>query len=770
MTVSIKEISKLNDVEFLKKEKDLKQDTLDSDDKADSNGKKVKKLKLTKWGKEPKLTDLKKDFDNTKTSHSNFITKLDKWNTLYDAPAYGGKNHNGSRIVPKLVRKQAEWRYPSLSEAFLSNTQLFDVKPLTFDDVARAKQNALILNMQFNTQIDKVTLVDTIIRSVVKDGNAIVRLGWEYKEEKVKEKVKQFTYMPVPEDEQVQQQVQQQYQALAQLKQTNPDSYEQADEAMKAGMEMSEEKQQLLVAQESGDTEQEVTKPVINKPTIEMCNIRNVYIDPTCKGNLDNAQFLIYSFESSLSDLKKLDIYENLDYLKDSLDSTTLDYSKPDNSDFAFADVARRKLTIYEYWGYWDIEGNGTTKAIVASWVGDTLIRMEENPFPDKKIPFVVFNYIPEEESIYGIPDAELLEDNQAILGAVTRGMIDLMGKSANSQTGYSKGFLDPTNKIKFRKGEDYEYNPNYSPAMHVFTHKYPEIPASALNMVQMMNNEAEALSGVKAFTGTGINASYLGDTAVAARGVLDAVSKREMSILRRISKGFIAIGRKIMSMNTVWLSEEEVVRVTNTEFTKVRRDDLLGNFDLVLGISTAEADDAKAKELAFMLQTVGNNMGSELFQMMVSEVATLRKMPDLAEKLKQYKPQPDPTAEKMKELDIAYREAEIELMKSQAQENMAKAQLQGVKQTTEQARAESLQGDADKKTLDFVERDSGADHQKELEKQGMSNDVMLQQQAMKDEAKSQQLYDQHNANLLQNLASAEIQPKTETNVPPQLM
>ena len=285
-----------------------------------------------------------------------------------------------------------------------------------------------------------------------------------------------------------------------------------------------------------------------------------------------------------------------------------------------------------------------------------------------------------------------------------------------------------------------------------------------------MMNNEAEALSGVKAFTGTGINASYLGYMAFSALGVLDAVSKREMSILRRISKGFIAIGRKIMSMNTVWLSEEEVVRVTNTEFTKVRRDDLLGNFDLVLGISTAEADDAKAKELAFMLQTVGNNMGSELFQMMVSEVATLRKMPDLAEKLKQYKPQPDPTAEKMKELDIAYREAEIELMKSQAQENMAKAQLQGVKQTTEQARAESLQGDADKKTLDFVERDSGADHQKELEKQGMSNDVMLQQQAMKDEAKSQQLYDQHNANLLQNLASAEIQPKAETNVPPQLM
>ena len=758
------DISKLNDEEFLKKEKNLKESkNLDENDGSDEDNKNKKKNKLTKWSKEPKLTDLKKDFDNTKSSHSNFIRKLDKWNNLYDAPAYGKPNHKGSRIVPKLVRKQAEWRYPSLSESFLSNTQLFDVKPLTFDDVERAKQNALILNMQFNTQIDKVTLVDNIIRSVVKDGNAVVRLGWEYKEEKVKEKVKQFTYMPVPEDEQAQQQVQQQYEQLGQLKQSNPDTYEQSDEAMKAGFEMSEEKGQLLVAQESGETEEEKLKPVVNKPTIELCNIRNVYIDPTCKGNLDKAQFLIYSFESSLSDLKKTDIYENLDYLKNSLDTSDIDFTRTEDTDFRFSDVARRKFTVYEYWGYWDIDGNGTTKAIVATWVGDTLIRMEENPFPDNKIPFVVFNYIPEEESIYGIPDAELLEDNQAILGAVTRGMIDLMGKSANSQTGYSKGFLDPTNKIKFRKGEDYEYNPNYNPAVHVYTHKYPEIPASALNMVQMMNNEAEALSGVKAFTGTGINASYLGDTAVAARGVLDAVSKREMSILRRISKGFIAIGRKIMSMNSEWLSEEEVVRITNSEFIKVRRDDLLGNFDLTLGISTAEADDAKAKELAFMLQTVGNNMGSELFQMMVSEIASLRKMPDLAEKIRQYKPEPDENAQKMQELELAYKEAEIELMKSQAQENLAKAQLQGVKQTTEQARAESLQGDADKKTLDFVKSDNGIDHQQEMEKQAMNHDAMLQQQAMKDSAKSQQILDQHNSGLLQNLANQELQPKAPT-------
>ena len=88
------------------------------------------------------------------------------------------------------------------------------------------------------------------------------------------------------------------------------------------------------------------------------------------------------------------------------------------------------------------------------------------------------------------------------------------------------------------------------------------------------------------------------------------------MSILRRISEGFIVLGKKIISMNSEFLSEEEVVRVTNSQFVKVRREDLSGNFDLILTISTAEADDAKAKELAFMLQTMGNTMGQEVSQM----------------------------------------------------------------------------------------------------------------------------------------------------------
>jgi hypothetical protein len=155
--------------------------------------------------------------------------------------------------------------------------------------------------------------------------------------------------------------------------------------------------------------------------------------------------------------------------------------------------------------------------------------------------------------------------------------MIDLLGRSANSQQGFAKGMLDPLNRRRFDNGEDYEFNPNVNPQQGLIQHKYPELPQSAMLMLNLQNSEAEALTGVKSFAG-GMSGNAYGDVVAGIRGVLDAASKREMAILRRLAQGMVEIGNKIIAMNAVFLSEEEVVRVTNQEFVKVKREDLKGN------------------------------------------------------------------------------------------------------------------------------------------------------------------------------------------------
>ncbi|MFC0819775.1 portal protein [Moraxella marmotae] len=723
-----------------------------------------KKTKLTNWKQEPSIQDLKHDYNHAQTAQSRFINELQKWQNLYDAPKFGGKNHKGSRINPRLIRKQAEWTSPALSEPFLSTNNLFDVKPLTFEDVDRARQNALILNRQFNTQLNKVKLVDGVIRQLVKNGSCVLRMGWEYQEKQVQEQVPLFNYIPVPVEQQ--EQVAQQLAELEQLMQSEPDSYEALPDEVKAGYEMSVEKGMPYVAEPAGFTQKTAKRVLVNKPTVEICNIKNIFVDPTCKGVFENAQFVVHAYESSLSELKKQGIYHNLGYLMEQQSSTDGTVDKPSDDVFRFQDNARRKLTVYEYWGYWDTDGTGETKPIVATWVGDTMIRMEDNPFPNGKLPFVIFNYLPEEDSVWGIPNAELLGDNQEILGAVTRGMIDLLGKSANSQTGYAKNLLDSANKVKFATGQDYEYNQGFDPRVHIHTHKYPEIPQSAMAMVQMMNNEAESLSGIKAFASGGINASHLGDSATAARGVLDAVSKREMSILRRICDGFIQMGRFIMGMNSEFLSEKEVVRITNKEFVTIRRDDLAGEYDLTLTISTAEGDENKAQQLAFLLQTIGNSMGMGLTQTILAEIAHLRKMPDLAHTIESYQEEPNEMEQQMQQLQMEKLQAEVELLKAEAQEAAAKAQVQSAKVGVEQARAESLQGDADNKALDFVERDTGSRQAHELDKQAMINQGNNERELIKQQGAMEQQNQQHDLNLLGQLANQQMAYDQAANIP----
>lgn len=682
---------------------------------------------LTKWKNEPKITDLKADFEAVKSSHSAQMSKVDHWLGVYNVTGKSAipKVKGRSSVQPQLVRKQAEWRYAPLSEPFLSTADLFRIKPVTFEDIEAAKQNELVLNNQFQTEINKVAFIDKYVRSAVDTGTVIIRTGWEVETKMVEEPAYDFEFFPIEEEDE---------EGMANLTEAmelgykHPDSFEMIDPELKAAAEYSRDYGVPVYAQLTNEYTREAQRTVVNRPTLEVCDLANVYIDPTCNGDLDKANFVIYGFVTSLSELKKDGRYKNLKELEEAtINNETMVVSKnaaEDIGGFRFSDKPREKITAYEYWGFWDINGDGLLAPIVATWVGDVLIRMEENPFPDQKVPFVVVPYLPLRDSIYGEPDCVLLEDNQRIVGALTRGMVDLLGRSANSQTGMAKNMLDSSNKVRFHSGQDYEFNQQIDPHSGVYQHRYPEIPQSALVMLNMMYQDAESLTGVKAFsTGGGITGAGMGQTAAGVRGALDAASKRELAILRRFAEGITKVGRKIISMNASFLDEREVVRLTNSTFIEVRRDDLNGKFDLELSITTAEEDESKAQQLAFMLQTASGEDPS-LRKMILSEIARLRKMPELAQKIIDFNPEPDEMQQQLQQLQMQKLEAEIQLLQAQAQEASAGGALKGAKIEVESSRSSMLQNKADRDTLNYVEQEGGITHNRKVELEKIKRDA----------------------------------------------
>ncbi|AWN06201.1 portal protein [Erwinia phage phiEaP8] len=660
--------------------------------------------KLTDWSNEPTLRQLKVDFDQSKPAHDAQVGRIKHWQDLLNVtgaqkpPKVKGR----SSVQPKLVKRQAEWRYSALTEPFLGSNKLFNVSPVTFEDAPAAVQNELVLNWQFRTKLNRVSLIDTFVRTTVDEGTSIARIGWKRVTVKVKKEVPVYSYYQIEQQEQLQQ-----LQQAIELEQDNPRMFhEQAPPELAAALEYYKESGVPVYAEQTGTQEVEVDQVLENRPTVDFLNPENVYIDPSCNGDLDKALFAVISFETNQAELKKEPKrYKNLDKVdwKGNGPATKPDHATTTPQTFEYQDELRRKVVAYEYWGFYDIDGDGRLQPIVATWIGDTLIRMEMNPFPDSKLPFVLVPYLPVKRDLFGEPDAELLEDNQKILGALTRGMVDLLGRSANSQRGFAKGMLDPLNRRRYDNGEDYEYNPNSNPQQQIIEHTYPELPQSAMLMLNLQNNEAESLTGVKAFAG-GVSGDAYGDVAAGIRGVLDAASKREMAILRRLAKGMTEIGNKIIAMNAVFLSEEEVVRVTNSEFVTVRREDLAGNFDLEVDIATAEVDNQKSQDLAFMLQTIGPNIDPQISMKILSEIAKLKRMPELAHTLATFKPQPDPFQEQMKQLELQNKQLENQKLQSDIELNHAKAQ--------------EAMANRDQKNLDFVEQETGTKHARDMEKQ----------------------------------------------------
>ena len=609
------------------------------------------------------LKAFKADLKNADQLQKEWLAKRDMWlNESYGNP-YGNEVDNKSKIVSKDIKKQIEWLIPSAADPFLSTSDVIKCTPITAEDTLSARQNELLLNTQFCRKFPRFNFINKAIRVLATEGTLVIQTGWDYEDKEVEEEV------------------------------------------------------EIAVVDKYGNTIirkeiQKVTKVIKNQPTAIVCRNEDIFIDPTCMDDMDKCQFIIHRYESDLSTLKADGRYKNLDKIDTNSGGYDPDFDAQDKTEFKFEDKARKKVLVYEYWGNYDVNNDGITEQVVCAWVGDTIIRLEDNPYPDKKPPFIVVPFSSIPFQMYGEALAENIGDNQKVKTAITRGIIDNMAKSNNGQIGIRLGALDLANRKKFLQGKNFEFKG--TPA-DFWQGSFNQIPGSVFDMLQLMNNEIESQTGVNAFS-KGLTGNSLGSSATAARGVLDATALRRLHLVRNIAENLVKpLMRKWMAYNSEFLEEEEVVRVTNEEYIPVRRDDLEGKVDIDITISTYEEANARSQELGFMLQTLGNSIPFELTQLILSEIVKLGRMPELEKALKEYKPQPDPVQEQIKQLEVQKLQlensklmAEIQDLSARAGENEVDMKLKEYKAQVEAAKARALHSKADLDDLTMLMKDEG--------------------------------------------------------------
>jgi len=638
------------------------------------------------------LRALKADFRNADTLRSEINAGIMKRRATLNGDPYGNEEKGKSRIVPKVAKRQQAWNIPSLKEPFVSTPNLVRFTPITADDVQAARQNELLLNAQFCRQFDRYNFITKALKVLETDATVFIQTGWEYEEE-----------------------------------------------------EKEQEVEVIVVDQETGEqhvmtTTEKVVVPVVNKPTARVCRSEDIFPDPTCEDDLNKAQFVVYRYESDLSTLRKDGRYKNLDKIQQNMmGSEELDpsYINPDNTWFTFEDAARKKVLVHEYWGNYDINNTGIADPIVCVWIDNIIIRLEDNPYPDKKIPFLSCTADSIPFKLFGENDIDNIEDQQKVITAVTRGIINNMAASNNGQTGIRKGALDPVQKKRMLDGKNFEFNgtPN-----DIWQGSYNQIPASAFQMLQLMNGEVDSLTGVKGFSG-GITGGSLGSSATAARGVMDATAVRRLDKVRNVAENLIKpLIRKWMDYNSEFLSDEEIVRTTDDNFVAIRKSDLQGRLDVDIEISTPEDNVAKKNELGFLLQTMGPSLPFDITKLILGEIARLNRMPQLEKDIKAYTPQPNQQEEELKNLqaqklqaDIAKTKAEIQnIFTSSIVNKEGSVDVKQAQADLFRAQADLLVSKKDNENLNFIKTDNQVNEQFQLEKLRMEQQHKAEMEALK--------------------------------------
>ena len=623
------------------------------------------------------LQHYKSDYKAAEVVKNENDEKVAKWLDIKDSKPYGTEVAHKSKYVSDMTRKLLNWQIPSIVDPLVSTKDLINCAPYTHADRAISEQEESVLTHQFIQRMNHYEFITDLVTIVSEQGTCFVKTGWDFQEEE--------------------QEVEKPLMAI------NP-----------------MDGQEVIVGYEY--VKEMVT--IKNEPTREICDLLDIRMDPTCKGNIAKASFVIHDFETDLSSLRADGRYKNLDEVMNQLErDETYQHRDTTDSTFRFEDDARKKIIVHEYWGKYDLNDDGIAEPVVCAWIGDVIIREEENPLPGQEIPFekAVYTRIP--DAIYGEPLAALTKKKQHIDSVLNRGIFDDMKLANNGQTGTKKGFTDDQNLRNMKQGKDFEYNTTMA---DVYQDTYRPINNSVFQVMSNNAQDGESITGVSAFNhGTGGNA--LGSSAAAVNATTTSSAKREMHIVRGIAETcIIPILKKFSRYNREFLSPEEVQRITDKPYVEPSND---VSFDVKMNLESAESRAAKAQSTGFVLQTMGPNMPQEQQQTLLSRYMKLVGEPDIAKQIAEFQPQPDPMQMKMQELQIAKLEAEIANERAKGMENQVDVALKQAKTQTEIAKAKDLNEGADLKSQQFLDNDAGVSHSRDMEKQYQKSQADIDKQ-----------------------------------------
>ena len=578
--------------------------------------------------------DLNHDFKEAKDAKSEIDDLIIEWNDLY----YGVRRDkhgeiktnsgNKSGIVMKEVAKQIEWQKPNITEPFTSSKHPIEI--VDMKDEGRARVIEKWVNHEFTENFDRELFIGQAVDVMLREGTAWVQTSWETKEENERLVIPSITM----------------------------------DEIMKNPQEPDE-----ITQNENGTFSVEYNNVVMtkNNPDSKVQRNEHIFPDPGARTD-EELRFLAKIELMTIPDLRNIPGLDEkqIDKLESMISSeeredTTLGVNRDSNakeygydSNYEPNDVARKHIRIVCYWGYYDLNNDGIPEPIVAYWpekYTNVRLGIEENPMPDKAIPFDRMVYSARPFSLWGNSLAFFLGDNQKAKTGMVRGIFDNMSLANNGQKFLQKGAVDYVNFKRMNNGERYIIV-NKKDAIQ--DGSYNNIPTSVFNTLQMFTKESEDLSGVSS-GGPALSNEHVGKDGQQAQ--LTMSQQKMASIVRNVSNLVGKMTSKWISMGEVFLTDEQIASLFNAQelvdmnvFTIARKAKV--NIRVVTEINR----NMKLQQYNMLMQqanTLENELPPGTIKDMVAEMFDLFDMHEKASNIRMYQHEPSEQEQMAQQLQV---------------------------------------------------------------------------------------------------------------------
>lgn len=250
-------------------------------------------------------------------------------------------------------------------------------------------------------------------------------------------------------------------------------------------------------------------------PSIEAVSCWNFYPDPNST-SIDDCDYVIqrHSFNSQqLSDLKDKPMF-NTEAINKCLEAGPnyqvrgFESSLYDRENIT--SIYKNRFEVLEYWGIVnkdiaescgiELEEDQEFTQINAWICGDHILRVVENPFTPKRIPYLVCPYEVNPYQFFGVGIAENMEDSQQIMNGHARMAIDNLALSGNLVFDVDETMLVPGQDMKVYPGKIFRRQSGQTgQAIHGL--KFPNTANENLMMFDKFRQLADEATGIPSYS-----------------------------------------------------------------------------------------------------------------------------------------------------------------------------------------------------------------------------------------------------------------------------